>query len=611
MIRRISSNLSTFKSIDLRPGLNILVSNKGPKAKATQTRNRAGKTSLTETISFVLGSDCNPDSLFRSPDLSQYSFQLDFDLLGDLVSVERSGSSASKIVVKSGKTGRWLKLPRPDKSARALVLSNTNWRAVLGKAFFKLDEEANQAEAADGGGRPTFRSLFSYFVRREADGGMREPTRSNDEQRLGNRQIAMSYLLGLDWSLASEWEAIRAKERQIRELKRIVGQGLIADVLDSAASLRSRLVVTQDKAERLGATLSSFRVHEQYHDLEREATRLTKELSALLDQDSLDLLYVAEVRSALEAEVPPKPKELDALYREAGIILPDLVRKRFNEVVIFHESVIRNRRSYLESELAQAQHRIEEREKSRNGLDQRRSDVMSMLKSHGALDQFIALQVEHGKLQGEAAALRHRFEAATLLESTSVSMNAQRVHLVERLRRDLDEQGKVVDDAIRAFNEVVDQLYEESGQLEFHATNNGLDIRLAIQGDRSRGINNMEIFCFDMMLQKMCIRQGFGPGFLVHDSHLFDGVDPRQVGKALQVGSRIAEQLGFQYLVTLNSDALSEVPSDFNINDYILPVTLTDDTEEGGLFGFRFQPPRPTVKKSRVAVQDEDETDPK
>jgi len=83
-----------------------------------------------------------------------------------------------------------------------------------------------------------------------------------------------------------------------------------------------------------------------------------------------------------------------------------------------------------------------------------------------------------------------------------------------------------------------------------------------------------------------------GPGFLVHDSHLFDGVDTRQIGRALAVGGRLAEEIGFQYLVTLNSDVLSEIPESFKLDDYLLPQRLTDATLDGGLFGMRFEPPR-------------------
>jgi uncharacterized protein YydD (DUF2326 family) len=99
----------------------------------------------------------------------------------------------------------------------------------------------------------------------------------------------------------------------------------------------------------------------------------------------------------------------------------------------------------------------------------------------------------------------------------------------------------------------------------------------------------MQIFCFDMMLMQLCWERQTGPGFLVHDSHLFDGVDERQVAKALQIGEKAARDLNFQYIVTMNSDVLPrELLADFNLDQYILPVRLTDANETGGLFGIRF-----------------------
>ena len=71
--------------------------------------------------------------------------------------------------------------------------------------------------------------------------------------------------------------------------------------------------------------------------------------------------------------------------------------------------------------------------------------------------------------------------------------------------------------------------------------------------------------------------------------HLFDGVDERQVARALALGAQIADAEGFQYLVTMNSDVLpSEFPDGFSVESHLLPTTLTDATETGGLFGIRF-----------------------
>jgi len=143
--------------------------------------------------------------------------------------------------------------------------------------------------------------------------------------------------------------------------------------------------------------------------------------------------------------------------------------------------------------------------------------------------------------------------------------------------------------AILAFEEVSETLYEVAGNLVIDTSLNGPQFEVKIQGKRSGGISNMQIFCFDMMLMKLCADRGIGPGFLFHDSHLFDGVDERQVAKALQIGADNAQALAFQYIVTMNQDAVpSKFSSGFDFEKCVLPTHLTDAREDGGLFGMRF-----------------------
>lgn len=71
-------------------------------------------------------------------------------------------------------------------------------------------------------------------------------------------------------------------------------------------------------------------------------------------------------------------------------MLPGLVKRRYEDVKSFHESVVRNRKDYLSSELEAAKLRIELRDSKKAQLDQRRGEILGILKSHGALEQFLA-----------------------------------------------------------------------------------------------------------------------------------------------------------------------------------------------------------------------------
>lgn len=573
MIRRIYSSLESFKTLDLKPGLNVLIAKKEAGASDKQTRNRAGKTSLIEIVHFLTGSDVGKDSLFRSEALVGASFGMAFDLGGEQLRVERSGHQKAKIHIEgasflNGKTS----------------LSNSEWVELLGEKMFGL------RQVPDADGRvPTFRSLFAYFVRRQLSGAFTIPEKQATMQQSGDYQVALLYLLGLDWKIASDWQKVRDREKTLAELKKAAGVGAFGSIMGKASDLRTKLTVAEARLTDLKTQVAAFRVLPQYAELEAEADQLTHAINDLSNANVIDAATIRDLERALQAETPPSSVDLQNIYAEAGIALPGLAIKRYEDVRGFHESVIRNRRDYLAGELDEAKQRVAARDQEKLRFDGRRAAVMAVLQSHGALDQFSHLQGEAGRMEATVESLRQRFEAAEQLEGTKNELEIERNRLTLRLRRDFSEQRARLSEAILAFEETSRRLYESAGSMTVEETFNGPVFQFPMQGSRSKGIKNMQIFCFDMMLMRLCASRGVGPGFLIHDSHLFDGVDGRQLISALKVGAETAQELGFQYLVTMNEDdAFKEAVVGFDLRDHVLLTVLTDAEESGGLFGFRF-----------------------
>jgi uncharacterized protein YydD (DUF2326 family) len=573
MIHHIFSSLPSFKKLEFHPGLNVLVAKKEDGATDKQTRNRAGKTSLIEIIHFLTGADAGKESLFRTKYLDNETFGITLDLGGEMITTERSGKDKSKLHVAGasllkGKTR----------------LSNTEWTTLLGEKMFGLHN------LPDIEGRvPTFRSLFAYFVRRQNSGAFTTPEKQAAMQQAGDYQVALLYLLGLDWQIASEWQKVRDREKTLTELKKAAGAGAFGSIIGKASDLRTQVTVTEASLKEMQTRLADFRVLPQYAELESEADQLTRQINDISNANVIDAGSIRDLETAMRSEAPPPIDELESIYAEAGVSLPGIAIKRYDEVRSFHESVIRNRRDYLASELESAKQRVTARTQKKQHLDKRRAEVMNLLKSHGALEHFSKLQTETSRKEAEVEALRQRFATAEQLEGTKNELDIERNRLTLRLRRDFAEQKDRLSEAILAFEETSKRLYESAGSMTVNETSNGPVFQFPMQGSRSKGIKNMQIFCFDMMLMRLCAKRGVGPGFLVHDSHLFDGVDGRQVVSALKVGAETAEELGFQYIVTMNEDdALKETAKDFDIHRHILPVVLTDAKEDGGLFGFRF-----------------------
>jgi uncharacterized protein YydD (DUF2326 family) len=402
-------------------------------------------------------------------------------------------------------------------------------------------------------------------------------------------QVNISYLLGLDWQVPRAWEDVRAKERGLRELRKLANSGALGARVGDVAELRTELVVAEGRIENLRRNLDNFTVVERYVELQEEASNLTRNIAELNDQMLLQRRYVAELTESLSNELPPAPVDVERLYAEAGLVLPEIVVRRFEDVERFHVSIVENRRSYLESERILAEEDILRLVDELSRQDSRRAEVMRLLQSGGALTTFTALQQDLVREEAQAQALRARYEASLALESEKTEATSERQRLRGRLRRDHVERSSRVSEAILKFRELSEALYEgRQGALIIDEGLNGPTFDVRILGERSRGITNMQIFCVDMTLMHMALPQGRAPGFIIHDSHLFDGVDTRQVATALKLAAEAADQGGYQHIVTMNTDTLPSAVDGFDPSPYIVPVRLTDEHATGGLFGMRF-----------------------
>ena len=585
MIHNLTSDLESFKSLNFGPSLNILLAEKTTQSTDRQTRNGAGKTSFLELVHFIYGSNAGPDSIFRSNELKPHTFEINADISGHKILIARSGTKPTRIRL-NGETEHWPIKPEVELKTGHLVLSNKNWRANLGALLFDLPTDPDAISRFG----PTFRSLFSYFVRRQGSGGFAQPIQQSEHQQFWDQQVAISYLLGLDAGIAQQFQETRVQEKAMAELRKAAKKGDLGEFYGNSADFRTRLAIAETKSHQLQRQLAEFNVVPKYTLMEQEASEITRSISTINDDNLIDRELVLQLQTALESEEPPAITNVEKLYNEAGVVLPETVGRRFEEVSKFYEAIIRNRQAHLSAEITSAEARIAGREAQRIELDRRRGQLMGILQSGGALEHYSRLQDESGRTEAKVEVLSQQLETAERIERTKVQIDMERARLQQALQADLHERNNIMNDAIVIFEELSTSLYERAGHLTIAATPNGPKFEVTIDAQRSKGINSMQIFCLDLMLAELTTKRGIGPGFLVHDSHLFDGVDERQVAKALQLGANHAERIGFQYIVTMNSDALPRdgFQDGFDVHRYVNPTRLTDEEETGGLFGINF-----------------------
>lgn len=579
MLNKITSNFSTFKSIVFHSGLNIVLAEKTKLSTDKHTRNGAGKSSLVELINTLLGSDIRKDSLVKNELFIDKYFSLDMTLNGNDIEISRLADTPSKIFVNKDEFDV---IPFKNKEDGKLFVTNETWLGFLGEQVFNLDNSSRKLKHS-----VTFRLLFSYFAR--SSKGFDVPDKTFPQQARWQSQVALTYLLKLNWMLVRDFETVRQKEKLVKALIKASNEGALKQIMGGASELSTEIHLKSVQLNLLKSALDDFKVLPEYREKESRANSITQELSALCSGNLIDKDWLSSLERTVAEENEIDDSNVIRLFEQASIDFSDVIDRRFEEFMSFHSSVVANRKAHLSEEIQTIKNRILEREKKKKALDDERSEILSLLKSHGALEQFYKLQASFAKAESRVELLKEKLKLTENLDVQKTDIKIDKGILKKKTLLDHSERNEAIKEAVVTFGYISEALYDQPGRFTIESTDNGPKFDFEIEGKKSTGKSKMQIFCFDMMMMRLWANEVRRPRLLVHDSLLFDGVDERQVAKALYIGSQWAKKYDFQYIVTMNSDDLPDMTSygDFNIDDYLVDLKITD-TESGGLFGVRF-----------------------
>jgi uncharacterized protein YydD (DUF2326 family) len=584
MIRAVRSDKSEFKDIEFKKGFNIILAERTVSASDKDSRNGLGKSTLIDIIHFCLGAGVDPNKGLRVKELEGWTFILDITLRGKNFSIYRNTSSSSKITVE-GDFSDWPIHPEYNSEDKSYQLKVSDWTAILGYLMFGLQPELKTSKYS-----PKFRSLMSYFSRRNP-GAYQDPFKHYPQQLEWDIQVQNAFLLGLNWEYASELQILKDKQKSLKNLINAANQGLLVDFIGSIGELEAEKVRLEEEFERSMAQLGSFKVHPQYYDIQKISNKLTDQIHELTNKYTINQSILNKYKESGKAEEDVSLDKMKQIYGKAGLLFSDNVLQQIEDVVTFHKTVIENRKNYLNTEILRLSKEITDQEQEIENLSNERSELLNILNTHGALEEYSKLQNRAATVKQQLDEVVNRIANLQKLQEDKSALKIKHEELMLKMRRDYHERESQINKARRLFNKNSNNLYSEPGILSINILDAGYKFDVEIKRASSQGINYMKVFCYDLMLAQLRSNLADMPGFLIHDSTIFDGVDERQIAKALELAANEANSEGFQYICTLNSDIVpyADFPEGFSskFKDAVR-IILDDATEDGGLLGFRY-----------------------
>jgi len=344
MINAVFANKASFKVVDFTPGFNVILADRTEASSTRDSRNGLGKSTLIEIIHFCLGARTRKGTGLVVSALRGWTFSLSLTLVGREVLVTRSIDEPSRVIIQ-GDTSNLAIQPRTEEGERFFRIED--WKKVLGSSIFglKISEERQFS--------PTFRSLISYFIRPGKD-AFSNPFEYFRKQPEWEKQVFNTFLLGLAWEDASDWQGIKEQEKlldSLKKLKKTNQSGVATKVLGSLGELEAARVRIEQQLQKRRDELSNFRVFPQYNELQQEVDLLTAEIHDIANENIFNRQLLTFYQSSFEQESEPSQSNLLRLYESAGVELPGLVSRRLEEVENFHHQIIENRREFLSTDV--------------------------------------------------------------------------------------------------------------------------------------------------------------------------------------------------------------------------------------------------------------------
>lgn len=563
----LRANQPSFHPIIFKDGINVIVGKQAAPRNENDgnTYNGVGKSLMLHLVHFCLGAN-RIDSFAAK--LPGWEFTLRFKIDGEELYATRSTEAQNQIDFCGEK-----------------VTVKVMRKKMLELCFGIADPPKNL----------TWNTLFSRFARRYRscytafDSFV--PKESDYSKILNN-----CYLLGIDVDLVVRKKELRDKQTAAKDTERAIKKDpLFRQYYLGKNDAELDVADLEYQIDELKKEISKFKVSNNYHELEKEADDKSYQKKRLENQRVLISNYIKNIEGAFTETAQVKEEKLLKIYEAANIEIPEMVKKDIDDVLQFHNKLLATRNVRLRKELNKQKVQLKAIDEQILSLGQRMDELLDYLNSHGALEEYVALTKQLSSLESEMNRIQEYQKILKTYRDTELDIKATLIAEDKQTEDYLTSEKEYLSTLRDKYWNYAKRFYPKKKSGLVIKNNSGenmlrysLDAR--IEDDSSDGVNEVRIFCFDLLL--LVCRQS-ELQFIMHDSRLFANMDHRQRETLFRIVYDTCQKDDFQYICSINEDAvlsfqtlMSDEEYDQIIKDNII-LELNDDSSESKLLGIQ------------------------
>jgi len=578
----------SFKNIIFNDGLNLVLAKVTKKLDLNKDSHNLGKTTLIAVIDFMLLKELKEEHIFKTykEKFTGYVFFLEILLnSGEYLTIRRAVDTPTKISFKTTKVS-------------ANLLNEESWN----KSNVGIDKagiELNEYIAFDILKQWQYRKSVTYFLRSQKD--------YNDVFQLSKFSKGkdidwkpfMFDLLGFNGNLLNEKYEIDCK---ITEQKSFINglKNKFAVDTEEVDKIKGVIDLMSTEQKELQEQIDNFNFYQQERKLNKELVEDVEAHISELNSAEYNLEFdLDKTKQSFSQNISFDIDQLKRIYAETKIFFPDNLVKDYKALEEFNKRITEERNKYLEEKIVTLTKQLKEIRLSLLIFDEKRNQILSVLKDKDSFKKFKSYQIDLTKVEGEISRLDEKLKSIdkiAVLNEVTNKLSENLETLVKEISAQISaSDNKIYPEIRKVFHNIFKYIFNAPAIIFMRQNANGnIDFKVEVTKDNEiditaegKGNSYQKMLCisFDLAVLVAYHKNSFYR-FVYHDGAL-EGLDNRKKINFINVVRKYCIEYNLQYIFTaIEHDIPTEMLKTFSEKEICL--TLNDSGDDGKLFEFSF-----------------------
>lgn len=587
MLVRLYSDTNLIKTVPFHPGINIIMG-KYSDDKEARGINGIGKSSLVRLLDFILLSN-KAEQKFNQKKYDflreeEHSLTLELEISNKKYFLKRFFADLKKVYFGN----------RPD---RFEEYEKNEIPRILESLFFPTTDEKVFFEGKRYG------TLMEFFVKDDLQNQQRIDPLNFVSYNANARDKALYnfYLLNLHTKTLLNYNDVSKDYEEKNKTIKGLSNKIKADTGKEVKEFRTERLKIEKQISVIEKSLKDYNFLESHKNLEEKLTSVINEIndkSTLYHNTNRKL---EKLKSSYSDVSSIDLDKIQKLYNETLSTFGNFVKKSLDEVIDFKKQLLANRNKYLLEEEKKLSNIINTTLKDLESLEQKRSNLFSLLKEKGALDK---IETTYEELISEKTLLERNTAIISEIDEIEKILTDSDIVIAE-LKRDIVSEINQMDKYLNGLRLLFQDILENAIYLDEEFDNSYFDITINTSSKRNQlpfkinleipkadalGQERLKIVAYDLMVfLKSRIDKRNIPDFLFHDG-VFHAISKRTIFNVLNYMYHKSNELqNFQYILTFNEDEIEFTEDEtkygkleFELDDHI--IAQFSDSEKDTLF---------------------------